>query len=193
LRSFVAIDLPEALRKALAEKSSILSSAIAPRAIRWVRLGGIHLTLKFLGDVNPTEMQSVHQVILETVPRFSPFSFSVGGFGCFPNIRRPRVIWVGVQERSGEMAALYEELEKAFAARGFEREKRRFHPHLTLGRVRRGVGQAERRVVGEVIGRVEDSSLGHVNVKEICLFRSELKPSGAVYTRLLAAQLEGRT
>jgi 2'-5' RNA ligase len=170
----------------------MLSSAIAPRTIRWVRPGGIHLTLKFLGDVNPADIQNVHQVILDTVPKFSPFSFSVGGLGCFPNARRPRVIWVGVQEESGEMAALHGELEQAFAALGFERENRRFHPHLTLGRIRRGVGQAERRAVGEALGRVDDSSLGDVNVNEICLFRSQLKPSGAVYTRLLAARLEGR-
>lgn len=170
----------------------MLSASIASRAVRWVRPEGIHLTLKFLGDVNPSDMQSVHQVILETVPRFSPFSFSVGGLGCFPNVRHPRVIWIGVEERSGELAALTEELEQAFAVQGFERENRRFHPHLTLGRIRRGVGQAERRAIGETLDRVEGFTLGDVRVNEVCLFRSELKPSGAVYTRLLTAQLEGR-
>jgi len=170
----------------------MMSESIDPGTIRWVRPEGIHLTLKFLGDVNAADMQDVHRVMLETVPRFSPFSFSVEGIGCFPDIRRVRVIWVAVREESGVMAALYAELERAFAARGFERENRRFHPHLTLGRLRRGVSQAERRLVGEMLGNAGNVSLGEVNVNEICLFRSELKPSGAVYTRLLVVPLEGR-
>jgi 2'-5' RNA ligase len=137
-------------------------------------------------------MQDVHEAILEAVPKFSPFSFDVGGLGCFPNPRRPRVIWIGVREETGEMAALYEELERAFIARGFERERRRFHPHLTLGRIRRGVSNSVTRSAGEEIAAAENLSLGKIEVNEICLFRSELKPSGAVYTTLLTAQLEGR-
>lgn len=192
MRSFVAIELPDSLRRSLAETSEELSSKIAPRAVRWVRPEGIHLTLKFLGDVDPSKMQDVRGVIQETVPKFSPFSFDVGGLGCFPSSRRPRVIWVGVRESTGEMAAMYEELERAFTAQGFERERRPFHPHLTLGRIRRGVSNSVARSVGEKITETGSFSLGKIEVKEICLFRSELKPSGAVYTRLLTAQLEGR-
>jgi 2'-5' RNA ligase len=191
VRSFIAIDLPESLRRSLAEKSEMLSANIAPRAIRWVRPEGIHLTLKFLGDVDPAGMEKARQAISETVPHFSPFTFSVEGLGCFPNARRPRVIWVGVHEESGELAALVEALERAFADHGFERENRGFHPHLTLGRVRRGVSKADYHIIRETLARTGRLSLGDVHVREVLLYRSELKPSGAVYTRLLAAKLEG--
>jgi 2'-5' RNA ligase len=190
LRSFVAIELPEALRRSLAELIDNLSAEIEPHTLRWVRPEGIHLTLKFLGDVDPPKMEKVHHVIQEVVPQFSVFTFSAGGLGCFPNLKRPRVLWVGIRDRSGELAALHAGLEQGLSAQGFQREKRAFHPHLTLGRMRRGVRQADQRAVGEALGQTEDFSLGEFRVKEVCLFRSDLRPTGAVYTKLLAASLE---
>ncbi len=193
MRSFVAIELPEALRHSLADVVETLSAEIEPHIIRWVRPEGIHLTLKFLGDVDAGKMDIVRHVVQEVVPRFSTFTFSAGGLGCFPNLRRPRVIWVGIRERSGELAALQAGLEQGFSAQGFERENRSFHPHLTLGRIRRGVRQADQRAVGEALGQMEHLSLGEFHVSEVCLFRSDLRPSGAVYTKLLTAPLEEGT
>ncbi len=190
MSSFVAIELPEALRHSLVEIIKTLSSEIEPHTIRWVRPEGIHLTLKFLGDVDPPKMEKVHHVVQDVVPQFSVFTFSAGGLGCFPNLRRPRVIWVGIHEQSGELKALQAGLEQGFSAQGFQREKRVFHPHLTVGRMRRSARQADHRAVGEALGQMEDFSLGEFRVKEVCLFRSDLRPTGAVYTKLLAASLE---
>jgi 2'-5' RNA ligase len=190
VRSFVAIDLPDALRRSMEERIEALSSARPSRIIRWVRPDGIHLTLKFLGDVETGEMESVRNVVSEVVPRFSAFTFSVGGLGCFPSFQRPRVIWVGIREQSGTLAALQAALELGLAGHGFRKENRAFHPHLTLGRIRRGVRQEDQRSVGKALERMQRFSLGDVHVKEVSLVRSELKPSGAVYTNLMSVPLE---
>ena len=139
--------------------------------------------------VHAGEMEKACNVVSEVVPRFSALTYSVGGLGCFPNQRRPRVLWVGVREQSGKLAALYNGLEQGFAANGFASENRDFHPHLTLGRVRREARQADQRALSEVLARVEHFALGEYHVKEICVFHSDLRPSGAVYTKLLSAPL----
>jgi len=190
VRSFVAIDLPDALRRAMEERIEALSSARPSRIIRWVRPEGIHLTLKFLGDVETGEMENVRNVVSEVVPRFSAFTFSASGLGCFPSFQHPRVIWVGIREQSGTLAALQVALEDGFAGQGFRKENRTFHPHLTLGRIRRGVRQDDQRSVGKVLKGMQRFSLGEVHVKEVCLVSSELNPSGAVYTNLLSVALE---
>jgi len=191
VRSFVAIDLPDAMRRAMEERIETLSSARPSRIIRWVRPEGIHLTLKFLGDVETGELESVRNVLSEVVPRFSSFSFSASGLGCFPSFEGPRVIWVGIREQSGTLAALQAALEDGLAGQGFRKENRTFHPHLTLGRIRRGVRQDDQQSVGKVLKAMQRFSLGKVHVKEISLVRSELKSSGAVYTNLLSVPLEG--
>ncbi|HEY69291.1 MAG TPA: RNA 2',3'-cyclic phosphodiesterase [Anaerolineae bacterium] len=190
MRLFVAIELPTDLRRLLEEHSDTLSSMIHTRIIRWVRPEGIHLTLKFLGDVSDGKLEAVKAAVRTVGPHFSPFEYSVGNLGCFPNARRPRVIWVGVQEPSGRLKALQAEIEQAYQTLGFEKERRSFHPHLTLGRVRRGVSHAEHQAVADAIINVAPISLGDYRVEEICLYRSELKPTGAVYTKLLVVRLE---
>jgi 2'-5' RNA ligase len=190
LRSFVAIELPEALRHSLADLIETLSRSNETRIIRWVRPESIHLTLKFLGDVDASTMETVRHVVQEVVPEFSAFTFSAAGLGCFPNFNRPRVVWVGLHEQAGVLASLQAGLEQAFSDLGFRREKRAFHPHLTLGRIRRGVRSADQRAVGEALSQVEDFSLGEYRVKEVFLFRSDLRSTGAVYTKQLAASLE---
>jgi 2'-5' RNA ligase len=190
VRLFVAIELPAGLRRLLEERSDTLSSMMDANIVRWVRPDGIHLTLKFLGEVAGEKLDAVKGALKTIGPRFSPLEYSVGGLGCFPNTRRPRVIWIGVRERSGNLEALQAEIEQAFHALDFEKERRPFHPHLTLGRVRRGVRHVESQAVANAIMRMEPVSLGDYRVEEICLYRSELKPTGAVYTKLLVVPLE---
>ena len=190
MRLFVAIELPAELRRLLEERSNTLSSLIHSDIIRWVRPEGIHLTLKFLGDVSSEKLEAVKEVISTVGPHFSPFEYSVGGLGCFPNMRRLRVLWVGVEERSGSLQALQAEIERGYQTLGFEKERRPFHPHLTLGRVRRGARHPEHQTIADTIASVEQLSLGEYRAEDICLYRSELKPTGAVYTILLAVPLE---
>jgi len=160
--------------------------------VRWVNPWGIHLTLKFLGEVQAPKLQAVEDALKALCGKFQPFSFSYGSLGCFPSFNRPSVIWVGVQEPSGVLAALQKEVERSLTKLGFKPESRPFSPHLTLGRVGKRVSGAERRKLGERIKSHQVGKMGEVKVETISLMRSDLKPTGAVYTRLASFPLGGR-
>jgi 2'-5' RNA ligase len=187
IRAFVAIHLPDSMRLVLGEEIATLQRRIPEDAVRWVRPNGIHLTLRFLGDVPPWEIEKAKSVVESVAKNHPPFTFEVGTLGCFPNRHRPRVIWVGVHEPSGLLAELHSDLENQFEHLGFEREDRPFHPHLTLGRTKRQAARSTTRALAEVLESVEIEVLGQVAADELRLYRSDLKPSGAVYTVLAAA------
>ena len=116
--------------------------------------------------------------------RHSSFQLSIGGFGCFPNLRRPRVLWIGIQDPSGNLQKLHAEISLGLAKLGFDREARTFHPHLTLGRVKRGVRREDVRGLSSKLEGVNVGKLGLFQVGGINLMRSDLQSTGAVYTRL---------
>lgn len=157
--------------------------------MRWVRAEGIHLTLKFLGEVGQREVGEVSRLLREVVPRVAPFVMEVTGLGCFPSLRRPRVIWVGIEESTGRLSTLQSQLEAGFKRLGFEPEGRRFHPHLTLGRLRRGATPQDLHPLRALLESKSLGRLGEAPADQVCLFRSELRPTGAVYTRLATARL----
>lgn len=191
IRSFVAIELsPQALEQ-LAALQEQLKAQIPSGMVRWVNPYGIHLTLKFLGEVQAPRLRDVESTLRALCVKFQPFTFSYGGLGCFPSFNRPNVIWVGVEESSGALQALHKEVERSLARLGFRPEARPFSPHLTLGRVGRGVGGTERRRIGEHIRNRSVGRLGEIQVEAISLMRSDLKPTGAVYTRLASFPLGG--
>jgi len=191
IRTFIAIELDEAMREALAAVQDELQAAAPPRSVRWVRPEGIHLTLKFLGDTPVARLEEIKQALAAAAAEVAPFSFTVEGLGCFPNPRRPRVIWVGVKEPTGTLAALWRAVEAHVAPLGWPTEKRGFQPHLTLGRVQRRVTSADRRALGELVEKSDVGQLGSITVRAVSFIRSELKPTGAVYTRLAEAELKG--
>jgi 2'-5' RNA ligase len=189
LRTFVAVELDEELKDNLAQLQHRLRDRVAPRSVRWVRPEGIHLTLKFLGDTPVAQVDEIKAALAQAVVEVQPFRFTVEGLGCFPNLRRPRVLWVGLQEPSGTLHRLWEAVEAHIAPLGFPTERRSFHPHLTLGRVQRYASKSEIREIGDM---VSDSRIGLVNemgVTAVSYIKSDLKPSGAVYTTLLEARL----
>jgi 2'-5' RNA ligase len=189
VRAFIAIDLPEHVRRELGRQIDRLREVMPRSSVRWVRPDGIHLTLRFLGDTDPGRVPELAGE-LEGVARIHPaFSITVGGLGCFPNLTRPRVLWVGVEEEVGVMKRLQAGVEAVCCRLGYKAEQRGFSPHLTLGRVRQG-GEAK---VGEAFARVVEAdgsrALGEAQVEEIVLFQSELRPDGAIYRRLATARL----
>ncbi|RLC61945.1 MAG: RNA 2',3'-cyclic phosphodiesterase [Chloroflexota bacterium] len=191
IRAFIAIPLPHPLLEELAALQRQLEKQIPPRSVRWVRAEGIHLTLKFLGDTPVEKLPEIKQA-LAAVARHAPAcSFTVAGLGCFPNPRRPRVVWVGVQEPTGRLAALQDAIEEVMAPFGYPPEGRGFTPHLTLGRVRRKVGKEAVRQVGEAVAATEVGLLGEVPADHFALIRSVLKPTGAEYTTLARFPLRG--
>ncbi|MGD2251897.1 MAG: RNA 2',3'-cyclic phosphodiesterase [Anaerolineales bacterium] len=189
MRTFVAIPLPDLIHRKLADLIGQLKEATPGGSVRWVRAGGIHLTLKFLGELGQREVGEVSRLLKEVVPQVAPFVMDVTGLGCFPNLRRPRVIWVGIEESTGRLSKLQSRLEAGFDELGFEPEGRRFHPHLTLGRVRRGATPRDLQALRALLESETLRRLGEASVDQVCLFRSELRPTGAVYTRLTTARL----
>lgn len=191
IRAFIAVPLPDSLLKQLTGLQRRLGEQVPHRSVRWVRPEGIHLTLKFLGDTSTDELPRIGQA-LTTVARNAPAStFTVGGIGCFPNTHRPRVVWVGVQEPTGRLAALQDAIEEVMEPFGYKPEGRGFKPHLTLGRVGRKARRGDVAQVGEVVASTEVGRLAEVAADRFELIRSVLKPTGAEYTVLETFVLGG--
>ncbi|MBI4697762.1 MAG: RNA 2',3'-cyclic phosphodiesterase [Nitrospirae bacterium] len=133
MRSFIAIELPEAVRYALSGIEEELKKSRAD--VRWVKPENIHLTLKFLGDVEEKNTEKITEILKDICRRFKPFALEIKGMGVFPHPRSPRVLWTGM-DISDTLENLQKEIEDAMTSLGFEREDRRFTAHLTLGRFR---------------------------------------------------------
>jgi 2'-5' RNA ligase len=185
VRAFIAIDLPPGVRSELQRLQSTIRSALeqtqadAHRGATWVRPEGIHLTLKFLGEVPSERLAQVVQAMRE-LPPFAPFAVEVKGLGGFPGLTRPRVLWVGI-EPSPELAQLARRVEEAVATLGFPRESRPFTPHLTLARFKTPRPLPR---LGAIVERQGEQSLGRFEVNEFFLFESKLSPHGAEYRKV---------
>lgn len=184
LRVFVAVPLTSAITQQLADVQRRLRRDCPEQAVTWVKPENIHLTLFFLGDILPERQAPVEAALRVVVRHARPLTFSVQGVGAFPNLNRPRVIWVGLQEPTGQLALLHSAVNEAMANVGFQPEDRRFSPHLTLGRIRQRASREDAQTVGEAVRRAEVGHLGDAPVEEMVLFRSVLKSSGAEYTPL---------
>jgi 2'-5' RNA ligase len=184
IRAFIAIPLPDPVLDKLSALQDSLTDQVPPRSVRWVRPEGIHLTLKFLGDTPTDKLPEINQA-LAAVGRHAPgCTFTIEGSGCFPNLHRPRVVWVGVQEPSGRLAALQTAIEEVMTPFGYPPEGRRFKPHLTLGRIHRRASRNDAAQVGEVVSNTTVGLLAEVTADHFTLIRSVLKPTGAEYTPL---------
>ncbi|MBN1135516.1 MAG: RNA 2',3'-cyclic phosphodiesterase [Anaerolineae bacterium] len=193
LRTFIAVELDHELKATLAGIQSRLRGVVPPRAVRWVQPEGIHLTLKFLGDTPLDKVEQVKAALARAAGQIPAFAITVGGVGCFPDARRPRVVWVGVQEPSGSLARLWQAVESHIAPLGFPTEKRPFSPHLTVGRVQRYASGAEARDVGQAVTALAAEITGaqdEMAVSAVAYIKSDLRPTGAIYTTLTQARLQ---
>ena len=184
LRLFIAIELPAAARDVLAALQKRLQSADFSRAIRWSSIEGIHLTLKFLGDVAPDKIPSISEGLTAATAGRKPFDLAVAGAGCFPNLRRPRVIWAGSGGDSAALHALRDTVEQHVAPLGYPTDERPFSPHFTLGRARQEASASALDALGSHIAGMDVGTLYSWRVDGVSLMRSDLKPSGAVYTQI---------
>jgi 2'-5' RNA ligase len=190
IRAFVAIELSENLRRELGRIQGSLKSKGVADHVRWVKPEGIHLTLKFLGNVPASTITEIVHAVTQGSEGVKPFTISFSGLGCFPSSSRPNVIWVGPEDDTGTLARLQTAIEDSLSVLGYPKEKRSYTPHLTLGRVARDLAASERRRLGDMIAEQNVGSLGEMQVSDVCLIKSELSPSGARYTRLAAVTLE---
>ena len=191
IRSFVAVDLGAVVRSRLSEIQRQLKSSAPAGSVRWVQPESVHLTLKFLGDVPAERVGEISTALARACEPLAPLSFVVAGAGCFPDPRRPNVVWIGVEDSSRKLQALQQVVEQALNPLGFPPENRPFKPHLTLGRTQRSAAVTDLRAVGERVGALQVGALGRVEVHEIILMRSDLSPSGARYTPLAYISLGG--
>lgn len=189
IRAFVAIALDQALHSALARVEDSLKAQAPAGAVKWVPAENIHVTLKFLGDIPAGRIEEVKGALEAALAGVPPFAFDVQGLGCFPNPRRPRVLWVGIDEPTHALLHLQARVEEELAKLGFAPEDRPFSPHLTLGRVRREARPSDLRVLGQLIEEAKVGRLGRQEVRSLSLFRSDLRPAGAVYTPLAVVPL----
>jgi 2'-5' RNA ligase len=180
IRSFLALDPPEEILREIGRVRSRLEKLIQGD-IRWVRPEGIHLTLKFFGDISENDVANIAAVVEKAAAGAAPFTLSIGGAGVFPDPRRPRVLWLGMNGDVPRLLIFQKELERSLQLIGFAPEERPFRPHLTLGRIRSPKGLTG---LARVLETGEEYAAGSFLASGIGLFRSELTPRGAVYTRL---------
>jgi len=193
IRAFVAVELPPSLRLALLGEVGDLRSNLGDSALRWVRPEAVHLTLRFLGESTPEKLAEVGEIMTQVCGRHPPLTAQVGGLGRFPGGSRPRVIWIGVQESTGGLAAVQAELELRIANLGYPTEERSFHPHLTLARARREVSPSGLRQLAEQLDHSSVGDLGQLDITHLSLMRSQLGAGGASYSRLSWVELLGNS
>ncbi len=188
VRAFIACELSSPLQDAIEAATASLRDAVGSRLVRWVQPRNIHLTLKFLGDVSPESMDLVRRAVEKVAGGGQAFDMVVEDIGAFPNARRPRVLWVGVQA-APELASLQRQLDSVTAELGFKSEGRGYVPHLTIGYTRaREAGYREEKI-GDGLAHARVGTLGTQHVGAIHLFKSDLQRTGPVYTKLLTAPL----
>lgn len=185
MRLFIAIELPDGIKRAIAAVQEELRKAGADAS--WTRPEGIHLTLKFLGDAPDAKVPAITAALAAAVREATRFRLDVAGAGAFPNSKNPRVLWVGVRGDAAKLAAVQASVERAMAGLEFEPEDRPFSPHLTLARIKY---LRPRFSWQQAIEGIKDASLGGFDVIAVSLMKSELKPSGAVYTELSRVELK---
>lgn len=187
MRVFAAIDVPESIRRDLGQLQEEFRRAAGDgaRGVSWVRPSGIHLTLKFLGEISDARAASAIAA-LKVIERFPPFTLEVRGCGFFPDARRPRVLWVGVSAPAA-LAGLARQVDAALTAQGFAPDDRTFRPHLTLARFRVAKPQS-----GITLAAHEAELIGRFDVAEFYLFESVLTPgSPAEYRKVAHFPAEG--
>ena len=177
MRIFIAVKLSSEIKLRLGEVQNKLKESGAD--VKWVKPENIHLTLKFLGNVVESKLETLVKEAGEVARKFSPFKIKFSGLGTFPNLKNPRVIWVGIESKAKELLRLSREIEENLAKLEFPPEKREYKPHLTLGRVRSG--QNKSRLI-ETISTLNIQKIGEMEVNKISIIKSELRREGPIYT-----------
>lgn len=178
MRTFIAIELDEEIKKALTKIQSEFKNIDLD--IKWVKPQNIHLTIKFLGEVKESKIPEINQALKETCNYIKPFVIETENLGVFPNIKFPRVIWAGLKEENEELKKLVNLLEEKLVKLKFSKEKRGFSAHLTLGRFR---SQKNKEDFIEKLNQIKVANLRQ-EVKSVKLFKSTLTPQGPIYEEL---------
>lgn len=183
IRAFIAVDLDDPVIEEICNAIELIKSRITE--IRWVKKENLHLTLKFLGNIAESQVESIVAALGQPLRLFSPCTINAKGLGVFPDFRRPKILWVGLS--GDQLADLAAKVESALVPLGFVPENRVFTPHLTIGRWRENSRPAKN--LRQEIAGWNDFEFGACAVRQIVLFQSVLKPEGASYRELRTIQL----
>jgi 2'-5' RNA ligase len=187
VRTFIAVDIPVEVKERALRMINQLRDT--PAKVKWVGPEAMHWTLKFLGDVELLETPQICAAVARAVEPMAPFDIEARGVGAFPDVRRPRTVWLGTGEGTQQMIELHDRIEAELATLGYRPENRRFRPHLTIGRVRsspQGIGE-----LGRLIEQHAEFEGGLSTVFEVIVFSSHLGPDGPTHEPLGHAELKG--
>lgn len=184
IRAFLAVEASPEVRREAARLTSRL--AHVAKSVKWVEAENMHLTLKFFSEIAPEAVPTITRAVQHVALQCPLFEMEVHGAGAFPKIERPRTLWAGVREGAERLVELAGAIDEALEPLGYPRESRRFHAHLTMGRVR---GRQQGGILAEELRSLSDHPLGRTMVSELVFFSSELQKSGPVYTRMATIRL----
>lgn len=176
VRTFICIEIPQSIKERIDHLQETLKAIDAQ--VSWTKASNIHLTLKFLGAVQASRIQRVAKAVERAASGIGQFENEVSGAGCFPSPRSPRVLWIGFSELPEPLQQLYANLEDELAREGFAREKRKFSPHLTIGRLR-GPKNAAHLAETLIASGFKAETF---KANDVIVMRSDLKPTGSIYT-----------
>jgi 2'-5' RNA ligase len=186
VRTFIALDPGAAIRERMVSLQESLGRTATE--VKWVEPENLHVTLLFLGEVDNRDLMPVCRAVEEAARGHAAFELSIEGTGCFPNMRRPRVVWIGVGQGLQEVCALHDAIEKPLLELGcYRREERRFTPHVTLGRIR---SEKPMDQLAAALLKKQPYQAGTTMVREVQIMSSELSPEGPIYTVMGRARLQ---
>ncbi len=189
VRSFIAIELPDELKLELSQLEAQLKLG-GPSGVKWVDPQGIHLTLKFLGNVAVNMLGNITGAMEAAAQGIPPFRLEVKELGFFPNLRRVQVAWVGISGEVDKIGKIQKRIESNLAPLGFAPESRSFTPHLTLARLRNQASPDERQKFGQLIAGIKFRAAHPIEVNAISLMRSQLTGKGAIYSPISSVGLK---
>jgi 2'-5' RNA ligase len=188
LRTFIAIHIPGDVRHAIQRQVYGLQKTVTKSIVRWVAPQNIHLTLKFLGDIPPSQLGLLQQMLAAEAGRHPCFGVEVGALGVYPDLKHPRVIWIGLGD-TPRLSTLQRGVEAIAERLGYPPEARAFSPHLTIGRVQDHIRPEDLSRLRAAFEKTHVSAVGRVEVDSVHLMKSDLQPGGSVYTTLFSAPL----
>jgi 2'-5' RNA ligase len=190
IRSFIAIELPQEIKTGLNRLQAELKLP-QHTFVKCVAPEGIHLTLKFLGNISPQKVAEITGVMEQASLGINPFQLQITEVGAFPTMRQPRVLWVGIKGELDKLTGWQKRIDDGLVPLGFAKETRPFTPHLTLARVRDGCTPGDRRSLGELVMKTPVEFNYALAVNSLNLMKSQLLSGGAVYSRLAEVKLKG--
>jgi 2'-5' RNA ligase len=187
-RLFIAVTIPEEVKAKIKAAQAELQRVLPERGVRWTRREQFHLTLRFLGDVEAARVEALETAIRAACRGFGALHLSAGRVGCFPDLRYPRVVWVGVRDEAEQLPRLQQAVQAATEEFTTEPKEEQFTGHVTLARIK-GIKRSEAEALGQAAAGMADRPFGQWTAYQVELMRSELSPQGAQHRSLASIAL----